>query len=108
MKLMCGTHAVLKAFSKTNERGKLVAAICAGPVLLAKAGVLKGRKATCYPGMENEISEGGAAPSKGNVVTDGNVITSRGPGTSAEFALAVLRSLHGDEIAGKAAEGLLL
>ncbi|MDR1105934.1 MAG: DJ-1/PfpI family protein [Treponema sp.] len=84
--------------------GKLVAAICASPaVVLAPLGILKGRKFTCYPGMEKEVS--GASWSSDPVVTDGNIITSRGAGTAGAFALAVIGKLvseaEGKKIAGQ-------
>jgi protein deglycase len=68
-----------------------VAAICAAPIALGRAGVLRGKRATCYPGFENELS--GAKVSNDAVVCDGNVITSRGPGTAIAFAIALVENL---------------
>ena len=64
--------------------------ICAAPKILVKLGILKGKKATCYPGYENDLI--GAEYTKSPVVSDGNVITANGMGSSAAFAL---------ELAGK-------
>lgn len=81
------------------EAGKLVAAICAAPaVVLAPTGILAGKKATCYPSFEEKLT-GDITFTEDRVVTDGNVITSRGPGTAAEFAVAIIRYLEGDKAA---------
>lgn len=78
--------------------GGIVAAICAAPaVVLAPNGFLGGKKATCYPGFERHFGE--TDFSEDRVVVDGNLITSRGPGTAAEFALQLVRALVGDEAA---------
>ncbi|MBP5781698.1 MAG: DJ-1/PfpI family protein [Clostridia bacterium] len=80
---------LVKAF---DRKGKLVAAICAAPCVLDRAGVLDGKRCTSYPGMispDNKIYLEEAA------VTDGNIITSRGAGTSVEFALAIVGKLCG-------------
>jgi len=80
------------------ERGALVAAICAAPAFVfGPLGFLQGRTATCYPGCENDLT--GAVFSTERVVRDGNVITSRGPGTAAEFALEIIRYLEGEKTA---------
>jgi len=71
-----------------DKQNKLVSAICAAPTVLYAAGVLAGKKATCYPGFEKEMGE--IEFSDKRVVEDGNVITSRGPGTSIEFALSII------------------
>jgi 4-methyl-5(b-hydroxyethyl)-thiazole monophosphate biosynthesis len=85
---------------KLFAAGKLVAAICAAPgVVLGPNGFLKGRRFTCYPGYEKDVP--GAFFSEDRVVVDGNLITSRGPGTAAEFALALVERLAGKEAAGK-------
>lgn len=81
------------------EARKLIAAICAAPaVVLAKTGVLDGRKATCYPGYEKTLP-GKIYFSDHRVVSDDGVITSRGPGTALEFSLQIVRELVGKEVA---------
>ncbi|MCR5546692.1 MAG: DJ-1/PfpI family protein [Lachnospiraceae bacterium] len=77
--------AAVKEFFKAK---KLVAAICAAPTVLGYAGVLEGKNATCYPGMEEGLS--GACAKEEEVVCDGNVITSRGVGTAIPFALSIV------------------
>jgi 4-methyl-5(b-hydroxyethyl)-thiazole monophosphate biosynthesis len=87
--------------------GKLVCAICAAPaVALAPLGVLKGRRFTCYPGMEDRTS--GATWTADRVVVDGNIITSRGAGTAGEFAAAIIGKLVGEAEAEKVGKAVLL
>lgn len=71
--------------------GKWVAAICAAPMILGEKGLLKGKKATIYPGMENHLL--GANHTKDGVAVDGNIITGRGPGKAMEFALTIVEKL---------------
>ena len=77
--------------------GKLTAAICAAPTVLAKAGLLEGRRAICYPGLEEKLR--GATVCCERVVRDGTVITSRGMGTSVPFGLALVEYFLGKETA---------
>ncbi|QIB68419.1 DJ-1/PfpI family protein [Aminipila butyrica] len=79
------------------EAGKGIAAICAAPMILGHAGLLSGRRATIYPGMEAHLQ--GASISADRVVADGNLITSKGPGSAMEFALAIVAALKGSETA---------
>jgi len=87
--------------------GKLICAICASPaVVLSPLGLLKGKKFTCYPGMEEKVADGSWLQER--VVVDGNVITSRSAGTAGEFAVAIIGKLI-DEAAGrKIADAVLL
>ncbi len=82
----------LKAFHQAH---KGVAAICAAPMVLGKHGILEGKRAVCYPGFEEYLK--GATVEKLEVVTDGNVITSRGLGTAIEFASAIITHFIGEE-----------
>jgi 4-methyl-5(b-hydroxyethyl)-thiazole monophosphate biosynthesis len=72
-----------------------VAAICAAPKVLATAGLLDGKHATSYPGSLEGIATQGMKYETQAVVSDGNVITSRGPGTAMDFALALIEHLVG-------------
>jgi 4-methyl-5(b-hydroxyethyl)-thiazole monophosphate biosynthesis len=71
------------------KAGKLVAALCAAPIVLEAAGVLAGKRATVYPG--NELPSATLVDAR--VVVDGNIVTSRGPGTSLEFSLTLVEML---------------
>ncbi|MCR5502403.1 MAG: DJ-1/PfpI family protein [Lachnospiraceae bacterium] len=95
--------AKVEAFSK--ESGKLVAAICGAPSLLGHRGLLDGRKATIFPGMEGEL--GKASPVKDRAVTDGEFITSRGAGTAVDFALEIVKYYKGGDAAEKLAAGIV-
>ncbi|MDR1429259.1 MAG: DJ-1/PfpI family protein [Spirochaetaceae bacterium] len=87
--------------------GRLVSAICASPaVVLAPLGLLKGKRFTCYPGAEQSVS--GADWSDERVVLDGGILTSRGPGTAAEWALKNIELLAGAGRAGEVAEAALV
>lgn len=97
---LAGDERVLALLQHFHKEGKLTAAICAGPTVLAKAGLLERRKACCYPGMEDQLS--GAIPCTEAVVKDGSILTSRGLGTAIPFALALVEYFNG----GKAAETL--
>jgi 4-methyl-5(b-hydroxyethyl)-thiazole monophosphate biosynthesis len=74
---------------------KFTAAICAAPMVLAEAGILDGKRATCYPGSLD--ARPGVTLSSEAVVRDGKVLTSRGPGTAMDFALALVEALAGAE-----------
>jgi len=75
------------------QQGKYVAAICAAPSVLATAGLLDGRKATCYPTCLDAFPKVNLQTAA--VVEDGKLITSRGPGTAMDFALALVERLAG-------------
>ena len=98
-----GLCRLLREFA--NDR-KYIAAICAAPMVLGSLGLLKGRYATIYPGMESHLA--GAACEKHVVVWDGNLITSQGPGTAMIFALAIVDALCGQEMGDRIAEELIL
>ncbi len=87
--------AALKTALQTAAKdGRIVAAICAAPKVLGAFGVLNGKSATCYPGFESELI--GATPKVDRVVRDGNIITSKGPGTAFDFAFALAEALGAD------------
>lgn len=91
---------------RQNQDGGKLAAICAAPIALGAAGILRGRRATCYPGFETQLE--GARPAEDRVLTDGNVTTSRGPGTALEFALRLVADLRGEEVARTLRERMLI
>jgi 4-methyl-5(b-hydroxyethyl)-thiazole monophosphate biosynthesis len=101
---LAADERVLDAIRSFDEDGKFLAAVCAAPTVLAKAGVLKDRRATCYPTCAKQLGESyDDAP----VVADGNLITSQGPGTAMLFALVLVQHFAGDEAARRVADGLL-
>jgi 4-methyl-5(b-hydroxyethyl)-thiazole monophosphate biosynthesis len=85
-----------------NDKGLKLAAICAAPAVFGKAGILEGRRALIFPGMEKWIE--GALPSADIVETDGNITTSLGPGTTVYFALRLVGELAGEAAAREVAE----
>ena len=85
-------HAGLdKLIRQYHEAGKYLAAVCAAPTVYGEKGVLQGRKATCFPGMESGLV--GAEHREDKVVCDGQFITSRGMGTCIDFGLTLLAKL---------------
>lgn len=100
----CDALAIaLQAFM---SRDKLVGSICAGPTVLAKLGLLDGRRATCYPGCETGFPQGVYQECLG-VVRDGSLITASGPGQALAFGIELLRALEGDEVANGIASDML-
>ena len=87
---------VVDAFiNKAIENDKLICAICAAPYILGVRGLLKGKKATCYPGFENRLE--GAICQDTGVVRDGKIITARAMGSATDFALEIIEALLGKE-----------
>ena len=120
-KRLASDGRVLEIVRQFVAAQKTVAAVCAGPLVLQAAGVLSGVRATCHPGVREQFAgkteerkDGRAETATGprvcddRVVEDGVFITSQGPGTSMEFALAIARRLVDEATARKVAEGLIL
>lgn len=101
-----GAHRELGALLKdVCAEGRKVAAICAAPTVLGGLGLLQGKKAICYPGMEDGLT--GAVVTKEPVVVSDNVTTSRGMGTAIPFALSLVAQLQGQEAADKMASDIV-
>ncbi len=81
------TPEVHKAIDYCAQSGKIISAICAAPFILGKKGLLKGKRATCFPGFEAYLE--GADVLEDGVVTDGKIITARGAGVAWEFGAAI-------------------
>jgi 4-methyl-5(b-hydroxyethyl)-thiazole monophosphate biosynthesis len=94
---------LIRSFS---QKGKLTGAICAAPYVLANAGVLAGKHATSYPSYKDRL--GGALYEEKSVVTDGNVLTSRGAGTALTFGLAIVERLISKEKAQQIKDAMLI
>ncbi|MDR0764738.1 MAG: DJ-1/PfpI family protein [Synergistaceae bacterium] len=95
-------EGLLKLVKKHHDEGRKLAAICAAPAVFGKLGLLAGKRALIYPGMESMLE--GALPSGETVETDGNITTSKGPGTTVCFALRLVEILAGKETAETVAE----
>ena len=98
-----GLTDMIKSF---NEKGRSLAAICAAPMVFAGCGILSGKKAVIYPGMEEYL--GDAEVSDKRVQTDGNIITSQGPGTAMEFALEIIRTVKDSAASDEIKKELLM
>jgi len=96
-------RVLLKSF---DQKGKLTGAICAAPIVLAGAGLLNGKHATSYPSYKEKL--GNAIYEERSVVTDGNILTSRGAGTALTFGLAIVERLVNKEKALKIKEAMLI
>lgn len=94
-----------KALVAHDKQGKLIAAICAAPMILGRTGLLAGRCATCYPGFEQYLEN--AELSLDAVVEDGNIITGKGPAAAVEFAFTIARHYVDEEVIGKVRNSML-
>lgn len=103
---LMGSQDVKEILQRHAVSNKIVGAICAAPWVLEKADLLDAKKATIYPGLEDKLCSA-AETVADHVVSDGNIITSKGPGTAMEFAVALVGRLAGEEVAGQVANGLL-
>lgn len=95
----------MQLVKEAYEREIEIAAICAGPRVLARLGILEGKKATCYPGMEGEMA-GGKMTQKTSTVCDGKLTTGRGPGACIDFGLKLLEILKDPKTASNVKEGM--
>ncbi len=86
------------------DKGKIIGAICAAPIILGRLGFLKGKKACCFPGFEGELN--GAIITDSRVCSDGNIVTGKGPGTALEFSLKLIEIIIGEKTAGTIKQSL--
>jgi 4-methyl-5(b-hydroxyethyl)-thiazole monophosphate biosynthesis len=96
---------IIHFIEELDKQEGLLAAICAAPIVLAAAKVITGKKVTCYPGFEKELT--GATPTSEAVVRDGRIITGNGPGSALVFALKLVSVLTSDEEARKLATEMM-
>ena len=96
---------IIERLQSMSAAGKYTAAICAAPRVLARAGLLDGKRATCYPGAL-EINTVPGIDYRAPVIMDGTVITSRGPGTAMDFALSLIELLSGKQQRDEVEAGL--
>ena len=90
-----------------GENGKFVAAICAGPTVLADLGITDGKKATCYPGCENAMGDAQMV-ADAPCVRSGNVITGTSVGCAVAFGLMLISALKGQQVADTIAEQIVI
>jgi 4-methyl-5(b-hydroxyethyl)-thiazole monophosphate biosynthesis len=95
-----------KMLSDHHKKGKLIAAICAAPLVFGELGLLNGLRATCYPSFEPRLT--GAILTDEPAVVDGNVITGKSPGSVFNFALAIVEYLKGPDKASDTKAALYL
>ena len=105
-------HASAKVSEMLLEhygKGGRIASICAGPaVVLAPLGILKGKKATCYPGLGESIDSNGGEYVKEKIVVAPKLVTSEGPGTTLPFAIEIIRQTKGDKVADETAASMIV
>lgn len=101
------SQSAMDALQFAWENDKFVAAICAGPTVLADLGITNGKKATCYPGCESGM---GNAIMQENApcVTDGNLITGTSAGCAIPFGLALIAALKGQQVADTIASQIVI
>jgi protein deglycase len=97
-------HKLLKDM---HQQGKYTAAICAAPKVLAEAGLLANKSATSYPGVLDKMQVPQMQFVDAPVITDGQIVTSRGPGTAMDFALELIETLVGQETRNQVEAGLV-
>lgn len=102
-----GSQAALDALRFAWDNGKYVAAICAGPTVLADLGITDGKNATCYPGLEGKMSSARMVPDAA-AVRDGRLITGTAAGCSIPFGLALVAALKGQETADQVAAEIVI
>ncbi len=99
---------LIKNIRSSYQNGRYIAAICAAPSIFAHMGLLQGRRACIYPGMEDELYQNGAsACCDSKVMKSGTIITSRGVGTAIPFALEIVAALLGQEKADELAKSIV-
>ena len=98
-------RGVREALTAQCEAGKRIGAICAAPMVLGNLGILKGKRATCYPGFEQYLE--GAEYTHELVTVDGNFITGEGPAAVLPYAYRILSFLKGEETARQVEEDMV-
>lgn len=98
--------AVRRSVQALDGEGKLLAAICAAPMVLGDCGILEGRKAVCYPGFEHWL-HGAHLMKRPGVQEDGHIITAKGPAFTLDFAAAIALRFKDETAVQRAREGML-
>ena len=98
-------EGVRAALVRHAEQQKLIGAICAAPMVLGHLGLLRGKRATCYPGFETELE--GATYTAEPCTADGNIITGKGPGASFAYAYRLLEEFKGAGVVEELKKGMM-
>ncbi len=98
-------EGVRTALVRHAEQQKLIGAICAAPMVLGHLGLLRGKRATCYPGFETELE--GATYTAEPCTADGNIITGKGPGASFAYAYRLLEEFKGASVVAELKKGMM-
>ncbi|XP_037813981.1 protein dj-1beta-like [Lucilia sericata] len=107
-KAMAESAVVGEILKQQESEGRIVAAICAAPTALAAHSICQGKSLTSYPSVKSQLETIYKYIDDQTVVQDGNLITSRGPGTAFEFGLKIAEVLAGSDKAAEVAKGMLL
>ena len=91
------SETVSRFIENAQKNGAVIAAICAAPSILGKRGLLRGKRAVCYPGFEDALE--GAETVDCGVVRDGRYICGRAAGSALPFALEIIKAMKGEEAA---------
>lgn len=100
------SKSLLTLLQKQAANGGEIAAICAAPSILGKLGLLKGKKATCYPGFQDALI--GAEYTASSLEIADNIITANGPASAIQFALTIVEKISGKKVADEISDGLLV
>ena len=101
------SRAAMDALEFAWQNDKFVAAICAGPTVLADLGITDGKSATCYPGCENGMGNANIIPDAA-CIRDGKLITGTSAGCAVKFGLALVEALKGKDIADAIARQIVI
>lgn len=97
-------EGLMKLLQEHNDKQAKIAAICAAPSILGTKGLLKGKKAVCFPGFEDKLEGAVLLEKSVRCVTDGNITTSKGMGTSIDLGLELVRLIKGEDLADSLAK----
>lgn len=103
--ILCNHPLVREAVMAQYEAGRLVSAICAGPMIFGSLGIAEGKRCTCYPGFEDRLT--GATYTRELVTVDGNVVTGEGPAAAFPYAYTLCELLCGKETAQALMDGMM-
>lgn len=96
---------VIEIVREQDKKDKLIGAICAGPIVLERAGIIEGKKVTSYPGFEDDLEKSNYLLD--GVVVDKNIITGRGPAYAVDFAIEIVKYLLGEEKSSELEDDIL-